>query len=383
MAGRRHFGSVRRRSSGRWQASYFHLGERHHAPETFTTKADALAWLSGVEVDIHRGGWVDERAGRESFANIANRYVASRPDLAPRTVYVYQSTLKCHIEPTFGHFPIADISPSMIRTWYADLLAKQPGTAPAAYRLLRAIFNSAVHDELLVKSPCRVPKAGIDRAIERTVPTIAEVRALAQEMPEQFRIAVTLAAWGALRRGEILALRRRDIDPLRSSVRIERAQVELSDGTVIFTGPKTDAGVRTVHLPAQAMHAIEEHLSHHVGTGPNALLLTGRGGVPLRPKTLGTAFAEARAICGLQTTRFHDLRHFSMTLAATTGASTKELMRRAGHSSPAAALRYQHATEDRDRAIANAFDEMLLGDVTPITKSIPSRPNRAQGTEGQ
>jgi integrase len=383
MAGRRHFGSVRKRSSGRWQASYFHLGERHHAPETFTTKADALAWLSGVEVDIHRGGWVDERAGRESFANIANRYVASRPDLAPRTVYVYRSTLKCHIDPAFGHHPIADISPSMIRTWYADLLSKQPGTAPAAYRLLRAIFNSAVHDELLVKSPCRVPKAGIDRAIERTVPTIAEVQALAQEMPEQFRIAVTLAAWGALRRGEILALRRRDIDPLRSSVRIERAQVELSDGTVIFTGPKTDAGVRTVHLPALAMQAIEEHLSHHVGTDPDALLLTGRGGVPLRPKTLGTAFADARAICGLQTTRFHDLRHFSMTMAATTGASTKELMRRAGHSSPAAALRYQHATEDRDRAIANAFDAMLLGDVVSITKSSPSRPNRAQGTGGE
>jgi integrase len=228
-----------------------------------------------------------------------------------------------------------------------------------------------------------VPKAGIDRAIERTVPTIAEVQALAQEMPSPFRVAVTLAAWGALRRGEILALRRRDIDPLRSSVRIERAQVELSDGTVIFTGPKTDAGVRTVHLPAQAMHAVEEHLSHHVGTDPDALLLTGRGGVPLRPKTLGTAFADARAICGLRTTRFHDLRHFSMTMAATTGASTKELMRRAGHSSPAAALRYQHATEDRDRAIANAFDAMLLGDVRSITKSNPSRPNRAQDAEGK
>ena len=86
---------------------------------------------------------------------------------------------------------------------------------------------------------------------------------------------------------------------------------------------------------------------------------------------------------GLETTRFHDLRHFSMTLAAATGASTKELMRRAGHASPAAALRYQHATEDRDKAIANAFDEMLSGDVLPISKSDPSRPNRAQKAEGE
>lgn len=86
------------------------------------------------------------------------------------------------------------------------------------------------------------------------------------------------------------------------------------------------------------------------------------------------AFAKARAICDLETTRFHDLRHFSMTRAAATAASTKELMRRAGHVSPAAALRYQHATEDPDKAIANAFDEMLRGDVVPISKSDHSRP---------
>jgi integrase len=131
------------------------------------------------------------------------------------------------------------------------------------------------------------------------------------------------------------------------------------------------------------MHAIEKHLADYVASDPNALLLTGRGGVPLRPKTLGVAFAKARAICDLETTRFHDLRHFSMTLAAATGASTKELMRRAGHASPAAALRYQHATEDRDKAIADAFDEMFRGDVLPIPKSNRSRPDRAQKAEGQ
>ncbi len=144
---------------------------------------------------------------------------------------------------------------------YARLLSDKPGAASAAYRLLRAIFNSAVHDELLIKSPCRVPKAGADRAVEREVPTIAEVQALAAKMPENLRVAITLAAWGGMRRGEIPALRRRDIDSLRSSVRIERAQVELSDGTVLFTAPKTDASVRTIHLPELAMHAVEKHLS--------------------------------------------------------------------------------------------------------------------------
>jgi integrase len=64
--------------------------------------------------------------------------------------------------------------------------------------------------------------------------------------------------------------------------------------------------------------------------------------------------------------RFHDLRHFSLTMAAVAGASTKELMRRGGHSTPAAALRYQHATENRDKVIADAMGELLKADVLPI-----------------
>jgi integrase len=78
--------------------------------------------------------------------------------------------------------------------------------------------------------------------------------------------------------------------------------------------------------------------------------------------------------CGLPTVRFHDLRHFSLTMAAATGASTKELMRRGGHASPAAALRYQHATEDRDKAIAEALSGMESeAAIVPITHADPRR----------
>jgi integrase len=52
-------------------------------------------------------------------------------------------------------------------------------------------------------------------------------------------------------------------------------------------------------------------------------------------------------------------RHTGATLAAATGATTKELTRRLGHSSPAAALLYQHAADDRDADIARALDAML------------------------
>lgn len=88
--------------------------------------------------------------------------------------------------------------------------------------------------------------------------------------------------------------------------------------------------------------------------------------VALRPKTLFEAFSTARRSCGLAQVRFHDLRHFALTMAAATGATTKELMARAGHSTAAATLRHQHATEDRDRAIAEALEQFVTGDVVGI-----------------
>ncbi len=64
---------------------------------------------------------------------------------------------------------------------------------------------------------------------------------------------------------------------------------------------------------------------------------------------------------------FHDLRHTANTLAAATGASTRELMHRMGHASSAAALRYQHATRDRDRAIAQALGDLIAGQISGAT----------------
>lgn len=311
---------------------------------------------------------MDPHSGKVLFRDFANDWLASRPDLRPRSARQYRSLLDRHLIPTFGGQPIAEVSPSQVRTWYSGVVArKTPGAATSAYRLLRAIFNTALHDELLARSPCRIAGAGADRAVERPKLTRDEVQALTDGVPEKLKAAVTLAAWGALRRGEVLALRRKDVDPLRSLVRVERAQVELNNGTVLFADPKTDAGIRSVHLPEQAMRVITCHLAAHVGAGPDSLLFTGRGGVPLRSKTLAAAFGKARASCGLPHVRFHDLRHFSLTMAAATGASTKELMRRGGHASPAAALRYQHATEDRDKAIAEALSTMEAGArVVPI-----------------
>ena len=105
---RRQFGTIRKRPSGRYQAFYPHQGVMLYAPNTFKTKADASAWLDSVHTDITRGAWVDPRAGVIQFAEYAREWLASRPDLRPRTVMQYESLLKCHLIPAFGTQAIAD-----------------------------------------------------------------------------------------------------------------------------------------------------------------------------------------------------------------------------------------------------------------------------------
>ena len=79
----------------------------------------------------------------------------------------------------------------------------------------------------------------------------------------------------------------------------------------------------------------------------------------LAPETLYRHFYKARAAAGRPDLRFHDLRHSGAVLAAATGASLAELMARLGHSTPQAAMRYQHAAQGRDQQIARALSAMV------------------------
>jgi len=81
---------------------------------------------------------------------------------------------------------------------------------------------------------------------------------------------------------------------------------------------------------------------------------------------LHRVFADAREAAGRPDLTIHGLRHTGATLAAATGATLAELMRRLGHSTPVAAMRYQHATDDRNQAIAEALSEFHTGNVVPL-----------------
>ncbi len=114
-------------------------------------------------------------------------------------------------------------------------------------------------------------------------------------------------------------------------------------------------------MPPALLPELDVHLERYVGPGPDALVFTGAKGARLRGTNFNKVFDKARIAIGRPEVHLHDLRHFANTLAASAGESTRELMSRLGHSSPAAALRYHHATAERDQVLADRMNDLITG----------------------
>ena len=223
-------------------------------------------------------------------------------------------------------------------------------------------------------NPCKIRGAGTTRRARTPKPAgLAELAVIVDEMPEVYRPAILVAAWCGLRFGEFAELRRWDVDLAHARLRVRRAVTHVGGRNVVGS-PKSEAGVRDVSIPPHLVPLIEQHLRQHVDTGRDALLFPAPTGGHLRSDSvLHDAFrAAARVVAGRPDLTIHGLRHTGATLAAATGATLAELMRRLGHSTAVAAMRYQHATDDRDRAIAEALSEFHAGNVVAL------RPNEGR-----
>lgn len=334
----------------------------HQYKRTFRTKREAETFEARELADQSRATWIDPRSAEITLTDYATRWLANRAQLRPRTHELYESLLRLHILPTLGELKLGQLTSSAVLKWHGELYAaKHPGasTVAKAYRLLRTVLNTAVEDSIIGKNPCLIEGAGVERAPQRPVATIPESLALADAIEQRYRLMVVLATFGGLRLGELLGMRRRDVDVKNLSVRVDDQALELKSGARITGPPKSDAGMRTVALPSQIEHEITAHLDGFTEADADALLFTEPDGSPLTRRVWNLRWKAARKTVGVPQLHFHDLRHTANTLAAATGASTKELMARMGHSTARAALIYQHATRDRDVVIAKALGELI------------------------
>ena len=381
MAQKRAIGSIRRLASGRYQARYTGPDLRMHpAPQTFLTRIDAEAWLAAERrASEDPGGWRApkvrvqeerdriEELQRQTFGRFAADWLEHR-DLAASTRHNYSRLLKHHLLPTFGPIPLTQIDRAAVTAWHRHTGPGPPHARKHAYDLLRNILNAALDAEHIDRNPVHIRGAGNVKRTGMTQPaTLDELEALVDNTPAQYQLMVLLAAWCALRKGELSELRRSDVDTTNWTINIRRG-VAFVPGRVVIKDPKTDAGKRDVAIPEHLIPAVQEHLQLHTQHGANGLLFPSARGEHLRASAIGRWFYTARDAAGRPDLRFHDLRHTGAVLAAQSGATLAELMHRLGHTTPAAAMRYQHAAAERDREIAHRMSQRYREHKSPSSR---------------
>ena len=132
-----------------------------------------------------------------------------------------------------------------------------PTLTAHAYSLLRTIMASAVEDSSIPVrvNPCHIRGAGSTRRAHQVKPlTLDELADLVEAMPDKYQLLILLAAWCALRFGELAELRRKDIDLTNGRIKVRRGVVR-ADGEVIVGTPKSDAGARDVAIPPHLLPA--------------------------------------------------------------------------------------------------------------------------------
>jgi integrase len=398
--GTRGFGAIRKLPSGRFQVRYWGSdGMRHAAPVTYVTRADAKAFLATIQSDITRATWRAPVQSNETVGQYVTRWIDQHTGLKASTRGLYEGLNRLHISPTdLGRQAMADVGPDDVRRWYASLrkslaeaaaarsarrtsvATKADGstTAAQAYRLLRAVMNTATADGMFTRSPCHIKGAGSVVVAERPTATPAEVSALAAAMPDRYRVLVLMAAWTGARMGELAALRRRDLDLDQQTVRIAERVYRV--GKVLdWDSPKSKAGNRTVSLPPHLVPPLADHLAEFTGPDEDDLVFTTSGGKPLENSNITPMWARARRTVGREDLRFHDLRHTGQTLAAIAGATEAELMHRMGHSTTSASRVYLHSTAEHGRAVASALSELATSDNVIPLRSTTRRTSRASG----
>ncbi len=205
---------------------------------------------------------------------------------------------------------MTEITPAQVSTWYASLFNRLPATAAGAYRLLATICNTAVREDVLERSPCRVEGGATEHSPERPILSRSEVQLAVDAVPAQYRCALLLAAWCQMRRSEVLALQRGDVDLVTGSVKVSRAWVITQEGVASIERPKSNAGYRTLFTPPLVAEALKTHLNNFVAEPPTAWLFpTTRGSWPLSHRTFSRVWERARDTAGHPELRFHDLRH--------------------------------------------------------------------------
>jgi integrase len=302
--------------------------------KSFRRKSDAEKFLSTVEADIARGDWVDPTLGRVQLDEWSQRWLASKRRIKPKTRAGYESLLASRILPTFGDLAINRIDREGVETWVTDMLDEglSASRVKQAYLVLNAMIKAAVRQGYLARNVIEGIEMPRVVARERRFLTAGQIVELAESMPARYRAFVYVVAYGGLRFGEAVALRRRRCDLLHGRLEIAEGAVDVR-GELVWGTPKTHQ-IGSVSLPRFVVNALEEHLERFVESDPNALVFTSEEGGPLRNGNFhARVWKPVVATTNVPSdVTPHELRHTCATLLIAQGADPKAIQSQMRHS---------------------------------------------------
>lgn len=240
---------------------------------------------------------------------------------------------------------------------------------------LSAVCTAAVEEGYLAEHPVRMRPGTKGRARSRSasggaartsidVVSVEVVFALANAMPDPYRVAAIVTTFAGLRGGETFALAHRHLryaEPGRvSHIRVERSLLELPGEPIAFGPTKTGAGQREIAIPGSIGELLAAHAASGSGDDPDSLLFHTQDGAPIGRSRRSAIIVAARTRAGLPAITWHTLRHTGLTLAASVpGVTVRNLMDRGGHSTARAALIYQHTAAAADTQLAVGLGRLI------------------------
>ena len=354
---------------------------------TWRTKDEAKAYERAELTARDRGDWIDPAARARTFDDVAAEWLASNPAKRPVTVARDRGAIERHLSPAFGSRRIGAIQPKDLQALVHELSGKMVASSTIrTYAVAAAVFRYAVDRDYIAKSPTRtvkLPKVG--RASVHVF-TPEELVALADAMPVEHAPMVWLGAVLGLRWGEVAALHVRDVDLLAGELHVRHSLTKDGRGRTVVGAPKSDAGTRTIAIPAPLVQVLAAHLRTRQLTAadPDALLFPDGKGGPLvasnwRRRVWLPAALAAGVGCWVTRTGapwasaaedgvrryegavFHDLRRTSATGLVAEGVDVKTAQARLGHSAVRLTLElYAQAVPAEERRAADLLSARLM-----------------------
>jgi integrase len=371
-------GSIRRRGPNSWQLRIYVGMDPQNSRQRWVTRT-----VRGSERAARRElvRFADEasytRVHAGTLADLLDRWFETASgDWAASTKRETRSLVEHHLKPHLGHLPVAKVTTADIDGFYAYLRRcggrmSHPlaaGTVHRVHVVLHRALAQAVRWEWIWLNPASHASPPRYVPAEIRPPSAGEVADLvahASNVNPSLGLFFLLAATTGARRGELLALRWRDVDLEEGSLAFQRSLVEGLDGPVL--APTKTRRSHRVALDASSVEALKAQLKRAATPAPATELadrfvfsLKPDGMIPWRPNWVTKAFIRCRTEAGLPHFRLHDLRHFMATEMLDGGVPIAVVSGRLAHARASTTLNvYAHAIPGGDRAAAQQLSERL------------------------